>query len=163
VNSYYWLALVIPYCFLSLIFRQPGCLGVINLFNAKISYADILPIRATVYILSLVNEQVSKGAIALYLNRRDGVPGWEVGSSMILTIFCEFCSLILWATVGVLLCWNVSHQPSISFLGLPWALHCSSQCATWSLAEESPGESLCATARSSALSGRLKYGTMRWF
>jgi hypothetical protein len=61
---------------------------VINLFNAKISYADILPIRAAVYILSLVNEQVSKGAIALYLNRRDGVPGWEVGSSMILTIFC---------------------------------------------------------------------------
>jgi hypothetical protein len=37
--------------------------------------------------------------IALYLNRRDGVPVWEVGSSML----CEIYSLILWATVGVLL------------------------------------------------------------
>ena len=61
----------------------------INWFNAKIRYADILPIRASAYILSLVNEQVSKGAIALYLNRRDGFPGWEIGSSMLFLMFCE--------------------------------------------------------------------------
>ena len=116
VNWLHWLALMIPYCFLYLLIRQPGGLGVINWFNAKIRYADILPIRASAYILSLVNEQVSKGAIALYLNRRDGVPGWEIGSSMLFLMFCEYYSLILWASIGVMLRWNsiperLSHHP----------------------------------------------------
>jgi len=117
VNWLYWLSLMIPYCVLYLIFDSLVVWSVINWFNAKIRYTDILPIRASAYILSLVNEQVSKGAIAVYLNRRDGVPGWEVGSSMLLVMFCEIYSLILWATVGVLLRWN-SFQPA--FHAIPW-------------------------------------------
>jgi hypothetical protein len=117
VNWLYWLALMIPYCVLFVIFDSLVVWSVINWFNAKIRYADILPIRASAYILSLVNEQVSKGAIAVYLNRRNGVPGWEVGSSMLLLIFCEIYSLILWATVGVLLRWN-SFQSV--FHVIPW-------------------------------------------
>ena len=38
--------------------------------------------------------------MALYLNRRDGVPGWEVGSSMLFIMFCEFFYLLGWATLG---------------------------------------------------------------
>src|SRR3984885_3183237 len=106
VNWLYWLALMIPYCFLYLIFDSLVVWRVINWFNTKIRYADILPIRASAYILSLVNEQVSKGAIALYLNRRDGVPGWEIGSSMLFLMFCEYYSLMLWASIGALLRWN---------------------------------------------------------
>src|SRR5580693_1547493 len=106
VNWLHWLALVIPYCFLYLVIDSLVVWSVINWFNAKIRYADILPIRASAYILSLVNEQVSKGAIALYLNRRDGLPGWEIGSSMLFLMFCEYYSLILWASVGALLRWN---------------------------------------------------------
>src|SRR6185437_2295736 len=117
VNWFYWLALMVPYCFFYLLLDSLVVWSVINWFNAKISYANILPIRASAYILSLINEQVSKGAIAVYLNRRDGVPGWEVGSSMILIMFCEFYSLILWATVGVLLRWN-SFPPA--FHVIPW-------------------------------------------
>jgi hypothetical protein len=117
VNWIAWLVLVIPYCFVYLIFDSLVVWSVINWFNVKIRYADILPIRASAYILSLLNEQVSKGAIAVYLNRRDGVPGWEVGSSMILIMFCEFYSLILWATLGVLLRW--SSFPPV-FHVIPW-------------------------------------------
>jgi hypothetical protein len=106
VNWLYWLALVIPYCFLYLLIDSMVVWAVINWFNAKIRYADILPIRASAYILSLVNEQVSKGAIALYLNRRDGLPGWEIGSSMLFLMFCEYYSLMLWASIGALLRWN---------------------------------------------------------
>ena len=106
VNWLYWLALVIPYCFLYLLIDTLVVRAVINWFNAKIRYLDILPIRASAYILSLVNEQVSKGAIALYLNRRDGLPGWEVGSSMLFLMFCEYYSLMLWASIGALLRWN---------------------------------------------------------
>src|SRR5579871_1943017 len=117
VNWLHWLALVIPYCFLYLLIDSLVVWAAINWFNAKIRYSDILPIRASAYILSLVNEQVSKGAIAVYLNRRDGVPGWEVGSSMLLVMFCEIYSLILWGTVGVLLRWN-SFQPAFHII--PW-------------------------------------------
>ena len=117
VNWYYWLALMIPYCFVYLIFDSLVVWRVINWFNVKIPYADILPIRASAYILSLINEQVSKGAIALYLNRRDGVPGWEVGSSMLFIMFCEFYSLILWATAGVLLRWDSFPN---AFHIIPW-------------------------------------------
>ena len=117
VNWYEWLALMIPYCFFYLIFDSLVVWRVINWYNVKIRYADILPIRASAYILSLVNEQVSKGAIAVYLNRRDAVPGWEVGSSMLLTMVCEIYSLILWATVGVLLGWS-HFQPA--FHVIPW-------------------------------------------
>jgi hypothetical protein len=112
-----WLALMIPYCFLYLVFDSAVVWCVINWFNVKIRYADILPIRASAYILSLINEQVSKGAIALYLNRRDGVPGWEVGSSMLFLMFCEYYSLMLWATIGVTLRWS-NIQPA--FHAIPW-------------------------------------------
>ena len=112
-----WLAMMIPYCFLYLLLDSVVVWSVINWFNAKIRYADILPIRASAYILSLVNEQVSKGAIALYLNRRDGVPGWEVGSSMLFLMFCEYYSLILWGTIGVSLRWGTI-QPV--FHVIPW-------------------------------------------
>jgi hypothetical protein len=117
VNWYHWLALMIPYCFLYLLIDSLVVWSVINWFNVKIRYADILPIRASAYILSLLNEQVSKGAIAVYLNRRNGVPGWEVASSMIFLMFCEFYSLILWATLGVLLLWGSFPQ---AFHIIPW-------------------------------------------
>ena len=117
VSWTHWLALVIPYCFLYLLIDSLVVWAVINWFNTKIRYADILPIRASAYILSLVNEQVSKGAIALYLNRRDGVPGWEIGSSMLFLMFCEYYSLMLWATIGVLLRWNRIQEV---FHVIPW-------------------------------------------
>lgn len=112
-----WLAMMIPYCFLYLLIDSLVVWAVINWFNAKIRYADILPIRASAYILSLVNEQVSKGAIAVYLNRRDGVPGWELGSSMLFLMFCEYYSLIIWASIGVMLRWSSFQEV---FHVIPW-------------------------------------------
>src|SRR6202166_4399346 len=120
VNWLHWLALVIPYCFLYLLIDSLVVWAVINWFNAKIRYADILPIRASAYILSLVNEQVSKGAIALYLNRRDGLPGWEIGSSMLFLMFCEYYSLMLWATIGVMLRWSSLGNLHPAFHLIPW-------------------------------------------
>jgi hypothetical protein len=112
-----WLGLMIPYCIFFFLVDSLVVWSVINWFNTRIRYVDILPIRASAYILSLVNEQVSKGAIALYLNRREGVPGWEIGSSMLFLMFCEYYSLILWATLGVLLRWE--SFPKV-FHAIPW-------------------------------------------
>src|SRR5262249_23112644 len=80
-------------------------------------YRDVLPIRASTYILSIVNEQVSKGAIALYLGRRHGIPAWEVGSSMLFIMVCEYYYLLGWATLGVLL--QGSRLPMV-FHAIPW-------------------------------------------
>ncbi len=95
-----WLALMIPYSLFFFLIDTTVVWAVVNWFNTKIRYFDILPIRGSSYILSILNEQVGKGAMALYLNRRYGVPGWEIGSSMLFIMFCEFYYLLTWATIG---------------------------------------------------------------
>ena len=101
-----WLALMIPYSLTFFLIDSLVLWRVVNWFNTRIAYADILPVRASTYILSILNEQVGKGAMAIYLNRRDGVPGWQVGSSMLFIMFCEFYYLLAWATFGALLRWS---------------------------------------------------------
>ena len=112
-----WLALMIPYSILYLLVDSLVLWRVINWFNAKVPFKDILPVRASAYILSIVNEQVGKGVMAYYLHRRDGVPGWQVGSSMLFIMFCEFYYLLSWALVGAAL--RGSELPE-AFHRLPW-------------------------------------------
>ena len=112
-----WLTLMIPYCALFLLVDSLVVWRVTGWFNARLRYREVLPIRASAYILSIVNEQVSKGAIALYLSRRHGIPAWEVGSSMLFIMFCEYYYLLGWATVGVLLQWD--RFPKM-FHAIPW-------------------------------------------
>jgi hypothetical protein len=112
-----WLLLMVPYSLFFFLIDSLVLWRVVNWFNARVPYADILPVRASTYILSILNEQVGKGAMAVYLNRRDGVPGWQVGSSMLFIMFCELIYLTLWATVGVTLRWNA--LPPV-FHAIPW-------------------------------------------
>src|SRR2546422_4328677 len=51
--------------------------------------SDVLPVRATTYILSLVNTQLGQGGIALYLHRRHGLPFWEITGTVIFISFVE--------------------------------------------------------------------------
>jgi len=117
VSWWRWLGLMVPYSLFYFAIDTLVIWRVINWFNAKIQYFDLLPIRGSSYILSILNEQVGKGAMALYLNRRDGVPGWEVGSSMLFVMFCEFYYLLAWATIGITLQWD--RFPEIFHL-IPW-------------------------------------------
>ncbi|MEE8349763.1 MAG: hypothetical protein V3R94_09350 [Acidobacteriota bacterium] len=117
VSWWQWLSMMVPYTLFFFLLDTFIIWKVINWFNVEIAYMGILPIRASAFILSLLNEQVGKGAIALYLNRRDGTPGWEVASSMLFVMFCEFYYLSAWATVGVLLEWQ--SFPAILHI-IPW-------------------------------------------
>jgi hypothetical protein len=117
VDWWRWLALMIPYSILFFLIDSAVVTAVVNWFNARVRYADILPVRASTYILSILNEQVGKGAMALYLNRREGVPGWQLASSMLFIMVCEFYYLLFWANVGVALRWN--SLPPV-FHVLPW-------------------------------------------
>ncbi len=114
-----WLALMIPYSTFYFLIDSLVVWRVVNWFNARVAFRDILPIRASSYILSILNEQVGKGAMVLYLNRRDGVPAWQVGSSMLFIMFCEFYYLLIWATVGVTI--RGDSFPEI-FQTIPWIL-----------------------------------------
>jgi hypothetical protein len=119
-----WLALMIPYSIFFFLVDSLVVWRVVSWFNARVTYLDILPVRASTYILSILNEQVGKGAIALYLNRRDGVPGWQIGSSMLFIMVCEFYYLLAWATLGVALQWDqlpdVFHAlPFVAALAFP--------------------------------------------
>ena len=112
-----WLALMVPYSAFFFLIDSLVVWRVVSWFNTPIRYTDILPIRGSSYILSILNEQVGKGAMGLYLNRRYGVPGWEVGSSMIFIMFCEFFYLLSWATVGF---WMRGSELPEVFGMIPW-------------------------------------------
>lgn len=117
-----WLPIMVGYSIFFFLIDSLVVWRIINWFNARISYTDILPIRASAYIISILNEQVGKGVMAVYLNRRDHVPGWQVGSSMLFIMFCEVYYLLSWATLGVSLRWERVPQlqavPAITALAL---------------------------------------------
>ena len=101
-----WLTLMIPYSFLYLLIDTAVLTRVVGWFNKPVPFAELLPIRASAYIISILNEQVGKGAIGWYLSRRHGIPGWQVASSMLFIMLCEPLYLLLWAAVGVQLTWE---------------------------------------------------------
>lgn len=95
-----WLGLMICYSLFYFLIDTLVVTRALNWFLAQIRYRDILPIRASAYIISIFNEQIGKGAMAYYLNKRDKIPGWEVGSVMLFIMFCEIFYLLIWATIG---------------------------------------------------------------
>ena len=90
-----WLLLMMVYSCFYLAIDTLVVTRALHWFAKPIRYRDILPIRASAYIISIFNEQIGKGAMAYYLNRRDQVPGWEVASGMLFVMFCEIFYLVL--------------------------------------------------------------------
>jgi len=126
-----WLALMVPYSAFFLLIDSLVLWRVINWFNTRVRYRDILPIRASAYIISILDERIGKGAIGYYLHRRDGVPGWQVGSSMLFIMFCEIYYLLAWATFGVAM--RGDRLPPV-FHVIPWvALGAAAVLVVWVL------------------------------
>jgi hypothetical protein len=112
-----WLALMIPYSLFYFLIDSAVVWRVVSWFNVPLRYSDVLPIRGSSFILSIVNEQVGKGAMGFYLNRRHGTPGWEIASSLLFIMFCEFYYLLAWATLG----WALRRAELPAVFGLlPW-------------------------------------------
>ncbi len=101
-NWYAWLAVMVPYSVFFFLVDSHVTWRVVRWFNAPaLKLTDVLPIRASAYILSLVNEQVGKGAMTLYLLKRHRVAGWETLSSMILLGLMEIYQLLFFSAVGM--------------------------------------------------------------
>lgn len=95
-----WLGLMICYSLFYFFIDTLVVTKAMNWFISDIKYKDILPVRASAYIISIFNEQVGKGAMAFYLNKRHQIPGWEVGSVMLFIMFSEIFYLLVWASIG---------------------------------------------------------------
>ena len=74
--------------------------ALIRWFHGPIRYRELLPVRASTYIVSIINTQLAQAALALYLNRRFRTPLGEITSTVILLILLEATNLIFFATVG---------------------------------------------------------------
>ena len=108
-----WLALMVPYSVFFFLVDAHVTWRVVRWFNApEFAFARMLPIRASAYILSLVNEQVGKGAMTLYLWRRYQVPGWQALSSMILLGMMEIYQLLLFSALGTILYFDLVQAAS---------------------------------------------------
>jgi hypothetical protein len=108
-----WLALMIPYSCFFFVVDAHATWRVVRWFNAPaFEFRRMLPIRASAYILSLVNEQVGKGAIVAYLWRRHQVPAWQAVSSMVLLGMLEIYQLLMFSAVGTALHFDLVQQAS---------------------------------------------------
>ena len=108
-----YLAIMVPYSVVYLLIDTFCLTRVLNWFNAPIAYRDVLPIRATTYLLTLVNSPLGQGSIALYLKRREGIPFLEIASSVLFMMFVELYQLVLFSSVGASLA-------GVHVEGLPW-------------------------------------------
>ena len=98
-----YLAIMLPYSVVYLLIDTFCLTRVLNWFNAPIAYRDVLPIRATTYLLTLLNSPLGQGGVALYLNRREGIPLLEVGSSVLFMMFVELYQLVFYSSLGAML------------------------------------------------------------
>jgi hypothetical protein len=69
-------------------------------FNVRVPYRDMLPVRATAYILSLLNTQLGQGGVAYYLHRRHRIPFWEITGTVVFISFVEVYQLAFYSFVG---------------------------------------------------------------
>jgi hypothetical protein len=97
-----YLLLLVPYSIFYFLVDTFVVQQAVSWFNVPVSYREVLPVRATTYILSLVNTQLGQGGIALYLHRRRGIPFWEVTGTVIFMSFVEVYQLALYSFVGAM-------------------------------------------------------------
>ncbi|MFN3238634.1 MAG: hypothetical protein ACE37D_16440 [Pseudomonadales bacterium] len=95
-----WMAIMVCYSLFYFLIDTLVVSRALSWFVKDVPYIDILPIRGSAYIVSIYNEQVGKGAMAYYLNKRHQIPGWEVSSVMLFIMFCEVFYLLSWALLG---------------------------------------------------------------
>ena len=98
-----YVAIMAPYSMIYLLVDTFCLTRVINWFNTTIAFRDVLPIRATTYLLTLINSPLGQGSVALYLNRREGIPFLEVASSVLFLMFVELYQLVVFSSIGAAL------------------------------------------------------------
>lgn len=70
-------------------------------FHAPVPFRELLPVRASTYVVSLVNTQLGQGALALYVHRRFGTPLGEIAGTVAVLALLEVSQLVGFASLGI--------------------------------------------------------------
>ncbi len=73
----------------------------IRWFHGPVRYRDLLPVRAASYIVSVLNTNAGRGALAVFVGRLLGRPTLQIGSTVIFLVLTEYTHLVAWATLGI--------------------------------------------------------------
>jgi len=91
----------LPYSAIYWIIDSACLTWVVRRFNQPFRLREILPIRASMYLLSLINTNLGQGGVAWYLHRKAQVPFLEILSSILFIALLEVYQLFLFSTAGV--------------------------------------------------------------
>jgi len=97
-----FLAVFMPYSLFYCAIDSACLTWVVRRFNARMDYRDILPIRASMYVLALINTSLAQGGVAYYLHRKAGVSFLSALSSVLFIALLEIYQLFLFSTLGVI-------------------------------------------------------------
>ena len=75
---------------------------VVNRFNARVRFRDVVPIRASMYLLALINTNLGQGGVAYYLHRKLKISFLEALGSILFIALLEIYQLFLFSTLGVI-------------------------------------------------------------
>lgn len=98
----------LPYSGIYWIIDSACLTWVVRRFNQPLRFREILPIRASMYLLSLINTNLGQGGVAWYLHRKVQAPFLEILSSILFIALLEVYQLFLFSTAGVVLYHPVS-------------------------------------------------------
>ncbi len=95
-------ALMIPNSLFYFIWDTLVLAVVIRWFHAPLRFRDLLPVRAVTYVVSLMNTQLARGAMAYYLMRQLRSSFFRLAGTVLFLTLLELTQLAIWATCGML-------------------------------------------------------------
>jgi hypothetical protein len=109
-----FIALMVPYSLFFCAVDAAVVRQAVTWFNVPVRYADVFPIRATTYILTLLNTQLGQGGLAVFLHKRYGIPFWQVTGTVLVVALVEIYQLAVYSFVGATLTGELGRSVS------PW-------------------------------------------
>src|SRR6185503_3455898 len=106
--------LMAPYSLFYCAIDAAVVLQAVSWFNVPVRYADVFPIRATTYILTLLNSQLGQGGLAVFLHKRYGLPFWQITGTVLVLLLVEMYQLALYSFLGATLTGELGRSVS------PW-------------------------------------------
>lgn len=74
---------------------------VITWFNRSVTFREIAPVKAAIYLINIVNYNAGSGAVALWLRRRKGVPFLEGAASVLFINVVDAAVLVAFMAAGL--------------------------------------------------------------
>jgi lysylphosphatidylglycerol synthase-like protein len=108
--AFKFVGVFLPYSAIYWLIDSACLTWVIRRFNKPLRFREILPIRASMYLLSVINTNLGQGGVAWYLHRKARLPLLEILSSILFIALMEVYQLFLFSTAGVVLFRPVSRQ-----------------------------------------------------